>query len=92
MKNKDTLTSIRDGVPIRKMLFHGTMETMGSYKPTFAEFEECLQCRFPEDHMQFMRYIRRMAETIDELMAKLEIDSDNKVSEVTYFGASTSPK
>lgn len=78
---KDTLTSIRDDVSVQQMLFHGTMETMGLHKPTYAELEECLQIRFPENHMQFMRCIRKMADTIGELMAKLEIDANSKVSE-----------
>ncbi|KAH0030900.1 hypothetical protein KCU78_g2939, partial [Aureobasidium melanogenum] len=77
-KYKDTLTSIRDGVSVQQMLFHSTMETMGLSKPTYAELEECLQSRFPENHEQFMRCIRKMADTIDQLMVKLEIDANSK--------------
>lgn len=79
-KYKDTLTSIRDEVFVQQMLFHNTMETMGLSKPNYAELEECLQNRFPENHEQFMRYIRRMAATIDLLMAKLEVDVNSNVS------------
>lgn len=81
-KYKDTLMSIRDEVSVQQMLFHGTMETMGLYKSTYAELEECLQARFPDNHMQFMRCIKKMADTIDELMVKLEIDAISKVSEM----------
>lgn len=41
-KYQDTLMSIRDEVSVQQMLFHGTMETMGLYKLTYAELEECL--------------------------------------------------
>lgn len=79
---KDTLTSIRDEVSVQQMLFHNTMESMGLYRPTYAELEECLRTRFPKNHMQFMRCIRKMADTIDQLMAKLEIDTNSKVSHI----------
>jgi hypothetical protein len=79
-KYEDTLTSIRDEVFVQQMLFHNTMETMGLSEPNYAELEECLQNRFPENHEQFMRYIKRMAATIDLLMAKLEVDVNSNVS------------
>ena len=79
-KYKDTLMSIRDEVSLQQMLFHGTMETMGLYKPTYLQLENCLRDRFPEDHTTFMRYIRKMAAIIDQLMAKLEVDTNGKVS------------
>lgn len=84
-KYKDTLTSIRDEVSVQQMLFHSTMETMGLYRPTYVELEECLRIRFPDNHAQFMRYIRNMAAIIDQLMAKLEIDSKSKVSGITWI-------
>ncbi|KAG9513524.1 hypothetical protein KCV07_g8720, partial [Aureobasidium melanogenum] len=79
-KYKDTLMSIRDEVFVQQKLFHDTMETMGLHTPTYLELEEHLQIRFPENHEQFMRYIRRMAATIDLLMVKLEVDMNSNVS------------
>lgn len=79
-KYTDTLTSIRDEVSLQQMLFHGTMEMMGLSQPTYTELEECLRIRFPDNHVQFLRYIRKMAATIDQLMAKLEIDANSRVS------------
>jgi hypothetical protein len=82
VKYTDTLTSIRDEISLQQMLFHGTMETMGLYKPTYAELDDCLRDRFPENHTTFMRYIRRMASTINQLMDKLEVDTNSRVSRV----------
>jgi hypothetical protein len=81
-KYADTLMSIRDEVTLQQMLFQGTMDTMGLYKPTYAGLEDCLRDRFPENHATFMRYIRKMATIIDQLIVKLEIDSIGKVSKI----------
>jgi hypothetical protein len=78
----DTLMSIRDEVSLQQMQFHGTMEIMGLYKPTYMELEDCLRNRFPDNHTTFMRYIRKMAATINQLMAKLEVDTYGNVSKI----------
>jgi hypothetical protein len=82
-KYAETLMIIRDEVCLQQMLFHKTMETMGLDKPTYMELENCLQDRFPENHVTFMRQIRRMATTIDQLMTKLEVDTNSKVSDIS---------
>lgn len=80
VKYTDTLMSIRDEVFVQQKLFLGTMETMGLHNPTYSELEDCLRDRFPESHETFMRYIRRMATTIGQLMEKLEVDTRSGVS------------
>ncbi|KAG9787054.1 hypothetical protein KCU95_g8070, partial [Aureobasidium melanogenum] len=75
---EDTLLSIRDEVFIQQKLFYDTMETMGLYEPNYAQLEQCLQSHFPDNHKQFMRCIKRMADTINRLMTKLEIDASSK--------------
>ena len=81
-KYEDTLTSIRDGVLLQQMQLSNTMESMGLYKPTYIELEDCLRDRFPNNHATFMRSIIRMATTMDQLMAKLEVDTRGKVSRI----------
>jgi len=80
-KYTDTLVSIRDEVSLQQLLFLDTMESMGLHNPTYMELEDCLRDRFPENQTTFMRYIRRMATTIDQLMAKLEVDTRGEVSD-----------
>jgi len=83
-KYTDTLMSIRDEISLQQMQFHGTMEMMGLYKPTYRELEDCLRDHFPENHTTFIRYIRKMAAIISQLMAKLEVDVCGKVSDIKY--------
>jgi len=78
----DTLMRIRDEVWLQQMQFHSTMETMGLYNPTYLELEDCLRERYPESHPVFMSYIRRMATTTNQLMAKLEVDTRGQVSKI----------
>ncbi|KAG9868793.1 hypothetical protein KCU77_g103, partial [Aureobasidium melanogenum] len=82
-KYKDTLMSIRDEVSIQQFLFHDTIKKMGLDKPTYAELKECLQTNFPENHMQFMGYIRKMADTTDELMDKLEVETNKQTGDIS---------
>lgn len=82
----DTLMSIRDEVFVQQKLFLGTMETLGLHNPTYSELEDCLRNSFPESHTTVMRYIRRMATTIDQLMAKLEVDARGEVSKIELAG------
>jgi len=83
-KYTDTLMSIRDEISLQHMQFHGTMEMMGLHKPTYMELEDCLRSYFPENHTTFMRYIRKMAAIISQLMAKLEVDAYGTVSNIDY--------
>lgn len=78
----ETLMSIRDEVSLQQMQFHSTMEMMGLNKPTYLELDDCLRERFPKTHPIFMSYIRRMATTTDQLMAKLEVDTRDQVSRI----------
>jgi hypothetical protein len=79
-KYTDTLTSIRDGVSLQQKQFFDTLEMMDLYKPTYMELDACLRDRFPEHHETFMRCIKNMETTMNQLMAKLDIDALGKVS------------
>jgi hypothetical protein len=83
-KYSDTLMSIRDEVSIHQMLFEGTMKTMGLCKPTYAELDHCLRDRFLENHKTLMRCVQRMDATTSQLMDKLEVDTNSKVSKIEF--------
>lgn len=82
MHYTETLMSIRDEVFVQQKLVLGTMEMLGLHNPTYLELEDCLRDNFPESHTTVMRYIGRMATTIDQLMAKLEVDTRGEVSKI----------
>jgi len=78
-KYNATLLEIRDEIFVQQKQFSKTMELLGLYRPTYTELNKYLQDHFPEDNIQFARYIQRMELTIKHLMDKLEIDILNKV-------------
>lgn len=82
-KYNDMLLDIRTEVFVQQKQFYNTIELLGLYEPTYNELDQYLQVHFPEEYMQFARYIKKMDTTVKQLMEKLEIDVQDKVGTVS---------
>ncbi|THX50761.1 hypothetical protein D6D06_07784 [Aureobasidium pullulans] len=80
-KYNDMLLDIRTEVFVQQKQFYNTIELLGLYEPTYNELDQYLQVHFPEEYMQFARYIKKMDTTVKQLMEKLEIDVQDKQSQ-----------
>jgi hypothetical protein len=76
-----TLMTIKMNIFVQKEQLNVTLSNLGSHgATTLLEVEDLISKRYPAKYEMFMDIIRKMESILAEMMEKLDIDANGKVS------------
>lgn len=79
LKYDITLSTLRSNIFMQQQQLHLTLGLIGLKEPSVRELRECLEEKYPDQHMEYMSVIENMDRIIKGLLDKLEVDMDRKV-------------